>query len=102
MFDPNTALNQLTQTNNGAGRLKAMIGANNFARGENYVSFRIPIKCKNKANYYKITLAGDDTYTVEFGYIRGGKYTVRSIDKGLYFDMLKEHFENNTANYLSI
>jgi len=103
MFDANTALSHLVGVEKGGyGRLVCMIGAKSFAKDENSVSFRIPMKCKNKANYCKVSLAGNDTYTVEFGYIRGGKYTVRSVTEGLYNDMLKTHFETETANYLSL
>jgi len=104
MFDANLVLNQLTMSNNGANRLKAMIGAKNFARSDEqrYVSFRFPMKARNKANYVKITLNDMDTYDVEFGSIRGMKYTVKGEANGVYFDMLKEYFEVETGLYLSL
>jgi len=102
MIDANTALNQLAQANNGINRLVAMIGAKNFAKDENSVSFRFPSKARNKANYFKLILKVDDTYSAEFGYIRSMNYTVRSEVEGLYFDQLKEYFENETGLYLSL
>ena len=80
-----------------------MVGAKNFVKSdeENFVAFRFTAKAKNKANYCKITLNVADTYDVEFGYIRGMNYTVRSITEGLYNDMLKDHFETETGLYLT-
>jgi hypothetical protein len=100
----NIIFDQLTHANNGVGRLKLMVGGWNFSfSGEdNYASFRFKAKAKNKANYMKITLNAMDTYDVEFGSVRGMNYTVRSFIEGLYFDQLKEYFENETALYLSL
>jgi len=101
-FDPNVALSNLCGMEvGGASRIKTMLGARNLTADKNWVSFRWPMKAKNKANFCKITLEGDDTYTVEFGYIRAGKYTQRSKTPGLYCDMLRGHFEDSTALYLS-
>jgi len=101
-MNPNEIFNQLTRSNNGTNRLKAMIGGNNFACSgkEGYVSFRFACKSKNKANYMKITLTADDLYTVEFGYIRGMKYFERSKTKGIYNSDLFEYFEYQTGLYL--
>ena len=87
-----------------ASRLAIMTGAKNFSRcDENkYVAFRFTAKAANRANYCKITLEQTDTYTVEFGYIRGFKYTVRSTDSGVYNDMLKSLFESKTGLRLSL
>ena len=104
MIDPNVALNQLTQSNSGIGRLKAMVGGKNFgfSLSEGYVSFRFTAKAKNKANYMKITLTPDDLYTVEFGYIRAMEYFKRSEVEGLYNEDLFEYFENQTGLYLKL
>ena len=101
-FDANVTLQQLC--GGSTGRIKVMVGGKNFATSseENFVSFRFTAKAKNKANYCKITLTSDDLYTVEFGYIHAMKYTVRSVTKGLYCDMLKEHFESETCLALSL
>lgn len=102
MIDAKLTLDQLTMSNNGASRLNATIGAKSFVKDIDYVAFRFPMKARNKANYCKITLNDLDLYNVEFGYIRAGKYTIRSEDENLYFDMLKKHFETETGLYLSI
>lgn len=87
--------NQLTQSNNGMGRLKAMVGGNNFVAGKDYVAFRF--KMSKFANYVKITLTGADLYDVEYGKIWGKKYTVKKTSKGLYNDMLKDDFEKTVG-----
>jgi len=100
----NLIFKQLTLSEAGTNRLKVMVGGKNFTfSGEdNYAAFRFTAKAKNKANYMKITLNGMDLYDVEFGYIRAGKYTTRSEIKDMYFDNLKEYFENETGLYLSL
>ena len=100
----NLIFKQLTMSEAGANRLKVMVGGKNFTfSGEdNYAAFRFTAKAKNKANYMKITLNGNDLYNVEFGYIRGMDYTVRSEIDDMYFDSLKEYFENETGLYLSL
>ena len=104
MFDYKTALNQLTQSNNGGQRAVVMIGAKNIVQSqeENFVAFKFMTGAANKANYIKITLNASDTYTVEFGYIRGMNYTVRSSLEGLYAEDLKSYFEEQTKLYLSL
>ena len=102
-----TTLNQLTNSDNGMGRLKAMPGAKNFVRGsepngDEYVSFRFPRGAKNKANYIKIVLNASDTYTVEFGKVHGMNYKVISNTEGLYNDMLYNHFTSETALALKL
>ena len=100
-----TIFNQLTLSEAGTNRLKAMVGGKGFmysaASSHPYAAFRFTAKAKNKANYLKITLNGNDLYDVEFGYVRGTNYTVRSEVKDMYFDQLKEHFETETGLYLS-
>ncbi len=99
----NTIFKQLTLSEAGANRLKAMVGAKNFAFSakDSNASFRFTARAKNKANYLKIELNAGDLYNLEFGYIRAGNYTVRSEIKDMYFDQMKEYFENETGLYLS-
>jgi plasmid replication initiation protein len=101
MFDANLAINQLGYSSH---RLNVMIGAKNFvqSREDNYVSFRFTCKAKNKANYCKITLNPSDTYILEFGYIRGLNYTIRSVNELVYCDQLTRIFETETGLNLSI
>lgn len=104
MIDANLTLNQLAMANNGVNRLVAMVGAKNFVKSdkENYVSFKFMRGAANKANYIKITLNAMDTYDVEFGKIHGMNYKVVGEFNGVYFDQLKELFENETKLYLSL
>ncbi|CAH6985613.1 conserved hypothetical protein [Vibrio chagasii] len=101
MFNPNTALNHLTQSNNGSNRLAAMIGAKNFAfSGEQeYVSFRFPRS--NGVNYCKISLVNDE-YNMELGSIHGINYKVKHTFEGLPTENLKRTFEQNVKQDLSL
>lgn len=102
MFDYNTTLDQLTQSENGTHRLVSMIGAKSFIQSqeENFISFRFMKGAANKANYIKITLDASDTYTVEFGRIHGINYKVINVSAGLYDDMLYSHFIEETGLHL--
>lgn len=97
-------LNQLTNSNNGGNRLVAMIGAKNFARSEkNYtISFKFAAKAKNEANYCRIKLNAMDLYDMKFINIRGLNVKTVSIHNGLYADMLKSTFEDETGLRLSL
>lgn len=86
----------------GMGRLKAMTGAYNFLiEADNVVSFRF--KGSRKANTIKLTLTGDDLYTVEFLKYSPSKMEFKAIKKveGYYFDMLAPLFEETTGLYLT-
>ena len=98
-FSASEVLNQLTQSNNGMGKLAMMIGAKNFAQDseKKFVSFKFP-----RGKYVKITLNSLDLYDVEFGTIRKFTYKVTQEFKGLYADMLKSTFEQHTKLYLSL
>ena len=78
-----------------------MLGAKNYGAGENYLSFRIGKNAK-KVNYVKITLNGLDLYDVEYGRVYNLKYTVKSTENNLYFDMLHGSIEKNTSMYTSL
>jgi hypothetical protein len=103
-MDARTTLNQLTNSNNGTGRLSAMIGAHSFVQDtENYnVMFAFKAKAANKANKCRITLNAMDTYDVEFFALRGVNCKVISKHEGIYNDMLKSLFEKETGLYLSL
>lgn len=73
-----------------------MIGAKNLMGLENGISFRI-MKNPKKVNYVKVTLNGLDLYDIEYGWLYNFKYTVRSTEKNIYFDMLHGSIERNTA-----
>lgn len=86
----------------GGNKFTVMTGAKNYVAQQDGLSFRLPGNAKYKGktvNYVKITLTPMDLYDVEFGYIRGMKYTVLNTVEGIYFDMLADTFERNTGLY---
>lgn len=96
------ALNQLTQSQNGANRLKALIGAKHFVRDEKAHSIAFKFGCCRKANYFKITLNVWDLYDLEFGKVKKFDYDVVKTYSGVYDDMLKDIFEEFTGLTLSL
>lgn len=83
----------------GIRKLQAMTGAHTFIAHPSGVSFKI----KNpKVNYIKIILNSKDLYDLEFGRIKGDKYTVVNKLDGYYDTMLKDAFEKETGMYLSL
>jgi len=109
MFNANTALNQLTASQNGSNRLNATIGAYNFMQSEkeSFVSFKF--KASRKFNYCKITLNANDTYKMEISKLNSMKKAMATGEffaktetfEMLYDDQLKEIFEQTTKLYLS-
>ena len=99
-----TTINQLTNSNNGISRLSVMIGAKNFVRDEKdyTIGFKFAAKATNKANYCRIKLNAMDLYDVEFVNIRGMNVKTISTHNGLYADMLKSTFEDETGLRLSL
>jgi len=81
----------------GLGRLRAMLGAHSFATNGSDFSFVFPNKQRSKGNSVKITLGGDDLYTMEFFNVsvKGAKRVARF--DGLFFDQLIETFERQTG-----
>lgn len=55
----------------GGNRFVAMTGAKQFVGGERSLQFSLGRGATNKANKVRVTLATDDTYTVEFFNLRG-------------------------------
>ena len=96
MIDANLTLDQLANNTNGANRLISMIGAKNFVKDTDWVSFKFMRGAANKANYIKITLTPDDLYSVEFGKIHGMNYKVINCVDGLYNDQLFGFFQDET------
>lgn len=82
----------------GFGRLKMMIGAKNFSKTDNSVTFQWPSKQRSTGNALKVTLKGDDTYDMEFF---NGPKSVKKYD-GVYNDQLKSIFEKQTGLYLTM
>lgn len=93
MTVPKTILAQL-----GGGRFTAMTGAKSFAGDETSLSFRLPASLtRGRASGMRITLAGDDTYTLET--FRVVKFEVRVIEtvQGIYVDALHRVFTEMTG-----
>lgn len=91
----------------GRGRpnaLKVMTGAKNLVAHDEQrgaLSFRLPNNARDGINYVKVTLTVMDTYTVEFGRVYGGKYTVKATHADIYCDVLADLFERVTGLYVS-
>lgn len=97
----------------GGQRFIAMTGANDFVGSKNALEFKIP-RNKSKANYVKIELDANDTYTVYFKkYSAGGvnlktgaytkpKNVVLSTKNGIYCDQLCEIFTAYTGMYTNL
>lgn len=83
----------------GAAALAIMLGAKDFAshsdEGLGALSFKF--KGSRKANYIKIILAGNDTYTLRFGKIKSHDYEVVEFIKDVYNDQLGDVFRRVTG-----
>jgi hypothetical protein len=90
----------ILQQMGGWNKIRAMTGAHTLLDHGKGVSFKF--KAGRKANYVKITLDPDDTYTMEIGKTRGMNYRKIYKESGLYWDMLKPEFERTTGLYLSL
>lgn len=86
----------------GQRRLKLMVDAWNFHQENNGVSFRF--KGSKIANYIKITLAANDTYTLEFMLINPSKGLCepKEIFPHIYVEMLQGTFQDYTKLALSL
>jgi len=88
-FSAETTLQHL-----GGNRFIAMTGANNFLKGDNFISFKLP-NAKNGIKYVKVELdEARDLYNMTFMNRSGN--VVKKTD-GLYFDQLQEVFTENTG-----
>ena len=86
----------------GGNRFITMTGSKNFVDHGNALSFKFPKPRDRKVNYLKITLDSDDTYTLEFGYIRGLNYTPAEPMQGIYGDQLREIFTAQSGLYTNL
>ena len=105
-----TIAKQMGATRGGIRQIAAFTGASNFVamrdngdrRGG--LSFNFP-RTKNRkghsVNRVKVTLDANDTYSVEFGYQHGTSYSIRYMMSGVYSDMLRDMWWNNTGLALS-
>ena len=104
-FDPKAALDQLTLSNNGTGRLAAMVGANGFVScdADRWVQFGF--KSCRKSNKCRIEYdAGADLYNLVFFKYSTKTYECPEVKRydGLGWDQLKPAFENFTGLYVSL
>ena len=83
----------------GGNRFIAMTGAKNLVNHGDALSFKFPKPRDRRVNYCKVTLSADDTYSVEFGYIRGLKYQPDEPIQGVYNDQLQPIFTDKTGLY---
>jgi len=84
----------------GANKFAAMTGARSFLDLGNGLSFKLPGASgftKQGINYVKIILDPSDTYTMEFGRVRGGNYKIIHTEQGVYFDQLQPIFTATTG-----
>lgn len=93
-----TILEQLGRT----GRLTAMIGARDFIAIENGAQFKFVAKAKNKANYIRIVLNGNDLYDVKFMKYRSFEFKDVSEHNDVFCGDLVKLIENETGLYLSL
>lgn len=102
MSEGKTIAMQTLEYLGGVPRLQVMIGANNFIFDEKgAVSFKF-MKSEYPANKLVLELNGLDLYVMKFVKVHGKREeVVREID-GLFFDQLKEIFEEETGLYLSL
>ena len=82
------------------GKALFMLGAHTQIAGDDWYSFRF--KGSKVANYLKITLKGDDTYTMSFLKIWGTKVKEVKEIEGVYFDQLHGIIESTTGLYTSL
>jgi hypothetical protein len=93
--------NQIAQTilqQLGGNRFTIMTGAKNLVAGPNYLQFDIGRGAINKANKVRVTLDTNDTYLVEFFYLRGVNCkTCPGAARGIYADRLAPYFTEATG-----
>ena len=98
MMDPQVTFEQF-----GGRRAMVMIGGTPTVWGAGGLTpelgIRFKARAKNGAKEVRISLAGDDTYTVVFTSARGN---VKGKFEGIYCDQLRELFERETGLYLSL
>lgn len=85
----------------GGNKFIAMTGAKNIGGTENSLSFKIGSNAK-RVTHVKITLTDDDLYDVEYYNIRGTNFKTVAKSEGIYSDMLRKDFEQNTGLYTSL
>jgi hypothetical protein len=94
----NTILQQI-----GGRRFVAMTGAKSFVGGDDFLSFKLPSNfAKDGINYVKITLAPNDTYTIDMMRLRGMNATPVWFSEDIYADVLRDVIERHTGLSLTL
>ena len=94
-----TIAKTILQQMGGASRLQAMVNAKNFISAETDGNCSLTfyhMKGQNKSNCTRITLMPNDTYTVEFLWVRSPNCTVRSTHENVYGNALISFWESET------
>ena len=86
----------------GTGRLKAMLGVQQFIARPHGVAFKWPSRQPSRGNYVEILLTPADEYDMTFYQVRGMDNKKVKEFKGIYFDQLVELFERQTGLYLRL
>lgn len=86
----------------GGNHFVVMTGSKNFVGGSDSLSFSVGRGAKDKINKVRITLDANDTYTVEYFYLRGVNLKEVAKSEGLYFDMLQSDFTEKTGFFTKL
>ena len=77
----------------GGNRFALMTGAKDFLAAPDALHFKLPCNfAKDGINSVRVTLAGDDTYTVDYCKIRGASLKTVASSTGIYYDRLQSDF----------
>jgi hypothetical protein len=82
----------------GGGRFVAMTGARQFVGDDDGLTFRLPATMtRGRASGMRITLAADDTYTLETFKVVRFEMRVLETCRGIYVDALRRTFTRMTG-----
>lgn len=81
----------------GSNRLKAMIGLSGFYSADKGRTLALKFSNKTGANNARITLAADDTYTIELIRVRGSTFKTTSKADGVDVGNLRRVLEEGTG-----
>ena len=87
----------------GGNQFLRCTGANRLAQSDASLSFRLPMRTKNKANMIIITLMPSDTYRVQFWSVRGTRAVrLQQEFDDVYADQLQDVIERATGVYTTL
>lgn len=87
----------------GGNRFVAMVGAKSMSHSDGGRTLNFHFKrmlARGRTNHCSITLAADDTYTVQFNRYDSNTFEIRpcgEILKGIHVDQLRDAFTNRTG-----